>query len=100
MKARLFVPAHAAATDDIAPLARLNIETTLQAADDICALCAEPIGFDDLLVAVFAYYDLRMTFEQHALVGSTVRSYLSYLANEGRVCAMIDDNRWLWVRAQ
>ena len=99
MKAKLFVPAHAAATNDIAPLARLNIETTLQAADDICTLCAEPIGFDDLLAAVFAHYDLRMTFEQHALVGSTVRSYLSYLANEGRVRALIDDNHWLWVRA-
>ncbi len=98
MDARMFVPAHAAATSDISDLARINIETTHQAADDICSLCGDPIGFDDLLAAVFERYDLQMNFEQHALVGSTVRSYLSYLAVEGRVRARIEDNRWLWVR--
>ena len=98
MDARMFVPAHAAATSDISDLARINIETTHQAADDICSLCSDPIGFDDLLAAVFERYDLQMNFEQHALVGSTVRSYLSYLAVEGRVRARIEDNRWLWAR--
>ena len=99
MQARLFVPAHAPATGDIAPLARTNIEATHEAADDICALCGSPIGFDDLLAAVFSHYDLRMNFEQHALVGSTVRSYLSYLCMEGRLKAHIKDNRWLWMQA-
>lgn len=98
LHARLFVPAHAAATDDIAPLARINIEATHQIADELCDLCANPIGFDDLLAAVFSHYDLRMTYEQHALVGSTVRSYLSYLAMQQRIRAEIRDNRWLWTR--
>lgn len=99
MQARIFVPAHAAVTGDIAPLARINIEATHQVADDLAALCEQPIGFDDLLARVFTRYDLRMTYEQHALVGSTVRSYLSYLAAEGRIKPVIQDNRWLWVQA-
>jgi hypothetical protein len=40
-----------------------------------------------------------MTFEQHALVGSTVRSYLTYLSDQGVIKASIDNNRWLWARA-
>ena len=99
MSARLFVPAHAEATEDIAPLARINAEATRQVAEDLYALCDEPIGFDDLLSKVFAHYDLRMNYEQHALVGSTVRSYLSYLSAEGRLRPVISENRWLWERA-
>jgi len=98
MQARLFVPAHASATDDIAPLARKNIATTYEVADDVVSLCAEPKGFDDLLAEVFTHYDLPMNFEQHALVGHSVRSYLSYLASEGRVHPLIKDDRWLWVQ--
>ncbi|MDO5118737.1 MAG: MBL fold metallo-hydrolase [Coriobacteriales bacterium] len=99
MRAQLFVPAHAEATVDIAPLARYNASCIQQAAADIAELCANPICFDDLLAAVFTHYDLRMTFEQHALVGSTVRSYLTYLSDQGAIKASIDNNRWLWARA-
>ena len=98
MQARVFVPAHAAATENIAPLARINTAATHRVADDICAWCAQPICFDDLLAEVFTRYDLRMNYEQHALVGSTVRSYLSYLAAEGRLKAVIQDNRRLWTQ--
>ena len=30
------------------------------------------------------------------LVGSTVRSYLAYLLDQGRIAAAFDDNRLLW----
>lgn len=99
MHAKLFVPAHAEATTDIAPLAHANAEHVHQAADDIASLCIEPIGFDDLLAALFKLYGLQMTFEQHALVGSTLRCYLTYLADEGRIKASIIDDRWMWSRA-
>lgn len=99
MKARMFVPAHAAAATSMAGIARANIEATREVSDTICSLCNGPTGFDDLLAAVFTHYELRMTHEQHALVGSTVRSHLSYLAAEGRVRPVIEDNRWLWVQA-
>ena len=37
-----------------------------------------------------------MTFEQHALVGSTVRSYLTWLRDAGRLAAEFDDNMLVW----
>ena len=37
-----------------------------------------------------------MTFEQHALVGSTVRSYLTWMKECGRLTAFIEDNMLLW----
>ena len=42
---------------------------------------------------------LQMNFEQYALVGSTVRSYLAWLKESGRLNARFEDNMLLWERA-
>ena len=96
MEASLFVPAHAAPTDDIAPLAQYNIDTVHEIADRIVALCREPRCFEQILQALFTHYGLVMNFEQHALVGSTVKSYLTWLKETGRVQAEFEDNLLLW----
>ena len=36
-----------------------------------------------------------MTYEQYVLVGSTVRSYLSWLKDTGRVEGLIEDNKYI-----
>ena len=96
MEARLFVPAHAAATEDIRALAQYNIDTVHEIADLICSFCREAVSFERLLQRLFAHYGLVMNFQQHALVGSTVRSYLSYLKAQGRIAARFEDNLLLW----
>lgn len=40
-----------------------------------------------------------MSFEQYVLVGSTVRSYLSWLKDDGRLNAVFEKNMLLWSRA-
>ena len=99
MRAKMFVPAHAEATEDIAPLAQFNLETVWEIAEKITVLCAEPLCFEQLLQKLFKAYGLTMNFEQYVLVGSTVRSYLSWLKDEGRLRAGFENNRLLWERA-
>jgi glyoxylase-like metal-dependent hydrolase (beta-lactamase superfamily II) len=99
MQAALFVPAHADATADIAPLARRNTTQVLAVADTLLGLLRAPISFEDVLKAVFDHYGLAMNFEQHVLVGSTVRSYLSWLRDAGKANVLFEDNRMLWVAA-
>ncbi len=96
MEAKLFIPAHADPAEDIAPLADLNIRAVREIADTILGLCRGPRSFESLLKYLFDRYDLRMTFEQHALVGSTVRSYLTYLQEQGLLQAFFEDNMLLW----
>lgn len=98
MTAKLFVPSHAEPTEDIVPLAQYNIDKVNSIADKTVELCASPIGFDELLSKLFTEYGLTMTAQQHALVGSTVKSYLTYLCNEGRVNMIIEDNIMKWHR--
>ena len=98
MTAKAFVPAHAEVTEDIAPLAQYNIDTVQEVGGAITALCAAPQTFEELLKALFDRYGMVMTFEQYALVGATVRSYLTWLKETGRVTAEFADNRMLWRR--
>lgn len=98
MEAALFVPAHAAATEDIAPLARYNRDQVYAVAEDLLDLLAEPLVFEEVLRRLFQRYRLTMDFQQYVLVGSTVKSYLAWLLDGGRVTAAFDDCRLLWRR--
>ncbi len=97
--ATCFVPSHAAVTDNIAPLAQLNIKRTLELGDKLVEICNTPLTFEQILRELFDEYDLQMSFEQHALVGSTIKSYLTWLKASGRVTATVADNSILWQRA-
>ena len=85
LKAKLFIPAHAETTEDITDLAQYNIDKVHEIADRIEDICQEPICFEDILQKLFTDYGLAMNFEQYVLVGSTVRSYLSWLRDSGRL---------------
>ena len=98
LEAKLFVPAHAPAAEDIRPLAAVNRAKGQEIAGRVLAICAEPRTPDEVIREVFSAYGLTMDFNQYVLVGSTVRSYLSYLCDEGLVAARFEDNRLLWER--
>lgn len=98
MAARFFVPSHAAATDDIAPLADWNISRVWEVAEEIVELCKQPLCFEQILQQLFTRYSLTMTYEQYVLVGSTVRSYLSWLKETGKLDARFENNLMVWKR--
>ena len=98
MTAKVFVPAHTEVTEDIADLAQYNIRKVHEIAERIVDLCAVPRGFEDILQQLFAAYGLTMSFEQYVLVGSTVRSYLAWLKDTGRLTALFEDGWMRWAR--
>ncbi|MCI8821710.1 MAG: MBL fold metallo-hydrolase [Lachnospiraceae bacterium] len=95
---KIFVPAHAEAAEDIAELAQYNMDKVHEIADRITDLCREPLCFETILQKLFTDYGLTMNFEQYVLVGSTVRSYLSWLKDTGRLCVSFEDNLLRWQR--
>lgn len=96
MQAKVFVPAHAEAGEDMQELAQYNRAKVWQVAEQILAICREPLNFETILQRLFAVYNLAMNFEQYVLVGSTVRSYLSWLKDGGKIAAEFADNMLLW----
>lgn len=99
MTAKMFVPSHTEVTESVAELAQYNIDTVNEIAEKIKEICAEPICFEDILQRLFAEYGLAMSFEQYALVGSTVRSYLAWLKDTGALTVEFENNKMLWHRA-
>ena len=98
MEAAMFVPAHAEASADVKELVRYNRDIVYDVAEKILSVCREPKCFERILQEVFKGYGLTMNFEQYVLAGSTVRSYLSWLKDTGKMAAEFQDNMLLWQR--
>ncbi len=92
MRGAQYVPAHSDMTADIAPLARKNIESTEALAEAILEEAAAPITPEALLSRIFERYGLRMSLEQYLLIGSTLRSYITYLSERDRLTYTVIDN--------
>lgn len=96
MKASLFVPAHAPVCTDIAGLADYNIAKVQEIAGKILSICKVPGCFETILQKLFTDLQLTMDFEQYVLVGSTVRSYLSWLKDIGKLTVSFENNLLVW----
>ena len=96
MQAKMFVPAHTEAAENIAELAQYNLDKVKEIAEKILAICSEPLCFETILKKLFDEYDLKLNFEQYALVGSTVKSYLAWLKDNGRLNVKFEGNMLLW----
>lgn len=96
MEARLFVPSHADACEDISALARYNMDKVSEIAERICGFCREPKSCDEVIRCIFISYGLSINMQQYVLVGSTVRSYLSWLKDRGVLESVPEDGMILW----
>lgn len=100
MEASIFVPSHAPVTSDIAPLARLNADRVRAVADKIVEILNTPMRFEELLSHLCDDMQITMSVQQYALVGSTVRSYLSYLRRNGLVSVDAEGGALIWSSVQ
>ena len=98
INADLYVPAHAEASDNISELIDYNLKAVVDVCEKIEEIVTAPRTFEEILKELFDTYGLTMSFEQYALVGSTLRSYLTYLKGSRRIESKIEDNRLLWIK--
>ena len=99
MKAAMFIPAHAPAGNDMSELIRVNRDKVYEIKDVLYDICEKECRFEEILQKVFSHYGLAMSMEQYVLVGSTVRSYLSWMKEREELEIVIKDNCLLWRRA-
>ena len=96
LSAKVFIASHCNATDDISNLIKLNEEKVHEIADYIYSICKNPSTFEDILKSVFDNYNLVMNATQYVLLSSTVKSYLSYLNDLGKITYEFIDNKMYW----
>lgn len=96
LKGKLFIPAHTETTENIAALADINRKKVYEIIELLLSYCQTPSTSEEVLKKVFDHYHLVMDASQYVLVGSTIRSYLSYLTDEKKLVTEIVDNRFLF----
>lgn len=96
LEGKLFIPAHGNATDDIKELIELNRDKTYEIMNKIIKICEIPISFEDILQNIFNVYNLNMDMNQYVLVGNTIKSYISYLCDNGKLEFHVIDNKILY----
>lgn len=96
LKGKLYIPSHCEATQDISSLIEINRNKVNEIIDKIYEACSKEKNFEDILKYIFEEYNLIMNANQYVLVGSTIRSYLSYLYDENKISYEFKDNKMLW----
>lgn len=96
LKGKLYIPSHCEATDNIISIINANRNKVKEISSTIYSLCENEITFENLLKKVFDFYGLTMNVNQYVLIGSTIRSYLSYLHEEGKVQFEFIENKMIW----
>lgn len=96
LEGKLFIPAHAEPMEDIKPLVASNRAKTEEILEVLLEICKEPLHFELVLKKIFEHYGLTMDYGQYVLVGSTIRSYLAYLCDNGKVECYPEENLLLW----
>lgn len=96
LKGSLYIPSHCEKTSDISSLIELNRNKVKEIMNKIYSACEKEMTFEEILKYIFDEYNLAMNANQYILVGSTIRSYLSYLFDENKLCYEFKDNKMLW----
>lgn len=96
VNAKVFVPSHGEITDDISNLIRLNRDKVMEISNKIINICKAKITYEEILKSIFDEYNLVMNANQYVLIGSTIKSYLSYLYNENKIRYEFNDNKMYW----
>ncbi len=95
-KGAVFIPSHCERMEDILELTEMNKAKVDEIKDLVLNLCETPTTLEKIVKSVFDHYELKMNHSQHTLLTSTLRSFLSYLMQEGIVETYFEDNYLLY----
>ncbi len=96
LEGSLFIPAHGDVVEDIRPLAQGNKENIRKNIEALLGICGQGKGYDEILKGVYDHYGMKANFIQHAVVGSTLRCYLTYLQDRSQLECFFDGNIMKW----
>lgn len=92
---RLYIPSHCDVTNNISSLIEINRNKINEISNKIYDFCEEKT-FEEILKYIFDEYNLIMNENQYVLIGSTIKSYLSYLCDENKLVYEFKDNKMIW----
>ena len=95
-KGALFVPSHGIIETDIVSSLEQNLRSVAEMCSMICETCREYRGQDEILQQMYERLRMHARPAQHALLSSTVKSYLTYLQDRNKLECRFVDNIMKW----
>ncbi len=95
-KGALFVPSHGIIETDIVQTLEQNLRSVTEMCGMICETCREYRGQDEILQQMYERLRMHARPAQHALLSSTVKSYLTYLQDRNKLECRFVDNIMKW----
>ena len=92
----LYILSHCKPVSDLDSLIKVNRDKVVEIINKIYNLCSNKITFEDILQKIFTDYNINMNENQYFLIGSTIKAYLSYLYDEGKISYTFIDNKMYW----
>ncbi|MCK9170044.1 MAG: MBL fold metallo-hydrolase [Treponema sp.] len=92
-----YVPSHGDAVTRIQETAEMNKLAVLETIECVVSiLTKKTLSAEELLTEVANENEIPLKLPQYVLIGSTLRSYLSYLYETGRITYVIENNKMIW----
>lgn len=98
IKTEYFVPSHGDIEKDIEKTALLNQNIVKEIEEIIIEILDVEMSYEQLLKEICEYFKIELNIGQYALVGSTIKSFLTYLYDEKRIVCEIKNNILNWNR--
>lgn len=92
-----YIPSHVKPLTNLKELIKLNKNKINEISNAILNACQNPITTEEIIKKIFDTYNLELNINQYALLGSTIKSYLTYLNNQNRVEYFFKDNLLYWL---
>lgn len=92
-----YIPSHVKPLTDLKELIKINKNKINEICNKILSFCQNPITTEEIIKNIFDTYNLEININQYALLGSTIKSYLTYLNNQNKVEYFFKDNLLYWV---
>lgn len=92
-----YIPSHVKPLTDLKELIKLNKNKINEICNKILSFCQNPVTTEEIIKNIFDTYNLEININQYALLGSTIKSYLTYLNNQNKVEYFFKDNLLYWL---
>lgn len=92
-----YIPSHVKPLTNLKELIKLNKNKINEICNAILNACQNPITTEEIIKKIFDTYNLEININQYALLGSTIKSYLTYLNNQNKVEYFFKDNLLYWL---
>ncbi len=93
----ILVPSHSEVTTNIKPLVSFNRNKIYEIMDNIIDILKSEKTIEDIVAEIFLRYNLKISFNKHLLITSTIKSYISYLSNNGKIDKYFKNNKLYFI---